>query len=128
LRERAAQRQRHGESRPQRSYQPQREPDPAARERVHLVSQLSADHRDPAERGVHDVVAQGRVALEDEAEDRHEREQQWEQREERVVRDQRRQVRPVVLAELLHDRNGEAPERMPALPGVDRRDEAHALS
>ena len=56
-----------------------------------------------------------RVALQHEAEDRHEHQQQREQREERVVGDQRRQVAGLVVAELLDHGHGIASQRVALL-------------
>jgi hypothetical protein len=61
--------------RPQRPHEPNGKSDAAAGERVDLVAYLRADHGDPGERGLDDVVAQRRVSIEDEAEKRDEREQ-----------------------------------------------------
>ena len=64
----------------------QREPAPV--ERADVLLQLVADHRELREGGVDDPVLQLRVALQDEPEDGHERQEQREQREEAVVGDQ----------------------------------------
>jgi hypothetical protein len=129
LGERAAQSQCHPESRPQRSEQPYSERRAASGEGLNLVGELRANHRDLGEGRVEDVVVQRRVVLEHEPEDRDEGEQQWEQREERVERHQRAEARRAVLAELLNHRDRESADDMPALPAVERRDDApHEVS
>ena len=60
------------------------------RERMEL--DLAPDHGELPEHGVLDRLLRARVALQGEAEDRGEHEQQWEEREERVIRDQRREA------------------------------------
>src|SRR4051812_5583338 len=60
----------------------------------------------------------------DEPEDGHEQEQEREQREEPVVGDQRREVGPLVVGELVDDGQGEAEPAVPALAAVERSDES----
>ena len=123
LREGALEGDRDAEAGPQRAGEADHQGDAAPGERLDVVAQLGADDRDPVERRVDDVVAQRRVALEDEPEDRDEREQQREQREERVVGAQRGEARGPVLAELLRHGDGEPADGVPPLPGVDPRDD-----
>jgi len=58
LRKRPPERQGHSEPGPQRPREPDRERDAAAFQRMDLVAQLIAGHRDAGEGGVQDVVAE----------------------------------------------------------------------
>ncbi len=90
----------------------------AAGERVQL--ELIADDRKLPERAVEDPLLLAGVALQDEAEDRHEHEQQREQRDEAVVGDQRGELSGLVVAELLDHGRDEADPRAPLLAAVER--------
>ena len=81
------------------------------------VAQLVADDRELAQRRVEDPLLQVRVVLQHEAEHRRQQEQQREERQKAVERDQRGQVRTLVLEELVDHRNGEpGPTVSPLVP------------
>ncbi len=101
----------------QREHDADHERGGAAGERVQF--ELVADDRNLPERAVEDLVLLAGVALQHEAEDRDEHEQQREQRDERVVGDQRGELAGLVVAELLDDRREEA-ERRGCAAGGDR--------
>ena len=86
-------------------------------ERVRLDSR--ADHRQLGERRADDPVLQIGTAVQREAEDRHEDEQQREEREEPVVRDRRGEVAALVVGVLLPDREREPEPRVPLLVAVE---------
>jgi len=97
----------------------------AAGQRLLGISQLGAEHWDLAERPVDEVVAQLGAVLEDDAEDRHQGQQEREHAEERVIRDRRREVAPPVLAEALGHGQREADDPMAALPGIEAFGQRH---
>lgn len=103
-----------------RAQDPDRQPDTAALERVHVLAQLAADDRELGERRVDQPRLQVGIPLEHEAEDGHQQEQQREQRQEPVVGDQRRQVGTLVVAELVGHGERKAQPAVTALVGVDR--------
>ena len=84
------------------------------------ASELVAHDGELAQRRVEQPFAQGRVVLEEEAQDRGGDEQQREDRDERVERDDRREVRTLVVEVLVDDRQREADDRVASLEPVDR--------
>jgi len=78
-----------------------------AREALGVV-QLVADHGELTESRIEDALLQVGIALEDESEDRRQQQEEREERQEPVVRDQRREVRPLILGELVGDREGKS--------------------
>jgi hypothetical protein len=89
---------------------------------VDVPAQLAADHRELSERRVDQLRPQVRIAVQREAEDRHEQQEQGEQRQEPVVGDQRGQVRALVVAELVEHGKREAQPTVTPLVGVYRGD------
>src|SRR5947209_17222063 len=90
--------------------------------------ELVADQRDLTERAVEYPFAFGRVALQDEPQNRDEDEQQREQRDEGVVGDQRRELARLVVRELLDygDHEAQPPTSLlEAVEGVQPVPEAH---
>ncbi len=73
-------------------------------DRTDVAPELVADHRELTERSVDQVLLEVGPVGQDEAEDRHEGQEEREEGQEAVVGDERRQRAGVVVAELLHDR------------------------
>src|SRR4051812_3064086 len=115
--ERRLRRLRDAETTPQRQADPDDQRGDVALQGSRLV--LVADQRQLRERRVLDRTGQLRMPVQDEAQDRGERQQQREDGEERVVGDQRGQVAGLVLAELFDDRKRKAGPGSGALPGVE---------
>ena len=90
------------------------------------VAQLVADDRELAQRRVEDPLLQVAVVLEQEPEQRRQQEQQREERQEAVERDQRRQIRTLVLEELVDHREGEPGPTMSPLVPVEPLCHLHA--
>ena len=90
--------------------------------------ELGVHDRQLPECAAEDLVLLDGVALEDEAEDRHEYQQQREQRDERVVGDQRGELTGLVVAELLDHADEEAESWAALLAAIERLEmvgEAH---
>ena len=84
---------------------------------------LGADHGEPADEPVDDLVANGGLVLQEEAQDRHERDQQREHRDEPVVGEQRGILLAAVVAVLGADRDEEPGHGALLLPRVELLDE-----
>ncbi len=111
----------------QRGHEPDRQRRRVAAQLMYL--DLLADDRELAEDRVLDLVSQPRVALEHEAEDRGQDEQERKQREEGVVGDQRGQIARVVVAELAQHGHRDGQRLVLLLEGVedpDRSQDVHA--
>src|SRR5699024_7633020 len=89
---------------------------------------LATDDRKLVQRRVEDLVAQLRLALQDEPEDRGTDQQQREDRDERVVGDHRRQQVSLVVEELVDHRDREADHPVPSLEPVQRVRNCHAVT
>jgi hypothetical protein len=111
-----AERERDPEPGPQRDPNADREREPVARDRPDVAADERPDHGHLGIGGVENVLAADGIALQDEADDRDEREQQREDGEERVVGDPRRVPRRAVLAELARHRDREPRPAAAALP------------
>ncbi len=86
------------------------------------LAELVADDRELAQRSVEQAVAEHRVVLDEEAQDRRRDQQQREDRDERVVGDDRREIGPLVVEVLVDDRDREPDDRELALEGIDATD------
>ena len=86
---------------------------------VYQVAELVPDDRELVEAGLEELVLEGRVAVENEAEDGRGDQHQREDGDEREVGKARRQVVALVVEELVHDRDREAQRRVPTLDSVD---------
>jgi hypothetical protein len=82
-------------------------------------AELVADDRDLAQRRVEQPVTQLRVVLQDETEDGRRDDQQRKDRDERVVRQDGRQVWPVVVEVLVDHGDRKPDDPMPPLIAVD---------
>ena len=85
---------------------------------VDVALQLVPDDRELGERGVEDLGLQRPVGLQDDAQHRHQDQQQREDREDGVVGAQCRELSGVVVPELLDHRYGEREQGLPALDRV----------
>jgi hypothetical protein len=83
------------------------------------VSCRAADDRELGECRIHQVTLKLRVFPQRHAEDRGQREQKWKGGDEGVVRQQRHLVACLIVAELLHHRNGERHRWMSLLPAIE---------
>ena len=109
----------HAQPGPHRADDADGERDAAALQRRHVLAELLADHGNLRDGGVQHVLLEVRIALEQEAQDRGERQQQREDREEGPVGDERRQARRAVVGELLRDRAWHGRQRTCLLKAID---------
>ena len=89
------------------------------------VAELVADDRELAQRRVEDPTLQIGIALQHEPENRRQQQQEREQRQEAVVRDQRGEVRALILGELVDDGDREARPPVASLERVESLRHAH---
>jgi hypothetical protein len=85
---------------------------------VHILAQLAADHRELSQRRIQQLRLQMRIAVQHEAENRHQQQKQRKQRQEPVAGDQRRQVAALVIDELVNHSQRETRPPVAALKAV----------
>jgi len=108
----------------ERSEDPERQARAAAPQPPHAVADLRSDDREIRERRVDEPGLEPGIVLQCEAEDRDQQQQQRKQRQKAVVGDEGRQIRSLVVAELVQNRDRKAQPAVPALVAVDRVDRA----
>jgi hypothetical protein len=96
-------REHHAEAGPDRANGPNRQRKPTSSQRVDVASDLVAHDRQVRERRVQHVVLEVRIAVQQESEDRDERQQQWKHREERPIGDDHSGAVSSILRELQGD-------------------------
>jgi len=80
---------------------------------------LGADDREVGECRIHQVTLKLRIFPQRHTKDRGQREQKWKGGDEGEVRQQRHLIAGLIVAELLHHRNGERHRWMSLLPAIE---------